>query len=115
MDLPEALKRNMLANRREPLEATRSFLRSYCADADSLEELREDLVRMTSLNAATLRGYLEALEAVLSDTLPEGTLARLVGWDANWVLDDPSDVGARAWLRGIAKMIEEVLAEAGPK
>jgi len=34
--------------------------------------------------------------------------------DANWVLDDPSDAGALAFLREVAQMLREVIAAAPP-
>jgi len=43
---------------------------------------------------------------------PPGTLARLVGWDGNWVLDDPSDAGAAQFLRELAQLLRAVLDEA---
>nr|BFE76343.1 hypothetical protein GCM10020092_096440 [Actinoplanes digitatis] len=42
---------------------------------------------------------------------PPGTLARLVGWEANWVLDDPSDAGAARFLTDLAEMLREVIGE----
>ena len=36
---------------------------------------------------------------------------RLVGWEANWVLDDPSDEGAARFLGELAQMVREVIDE----
>ena len=41
----------------------------------------------------------------------DGELARLVGWEGNWVLDDPSDAGAARFLRELAVMLREVIGE----
>jgi hypothetical protein len=51
----------------------------------------------------------------LGTPLPEGTVSRLVAVNANWVLDDPSDQGARAWLEELAKMLREELAASGAR
>ena len=113
MNVPENLRAR--ANRPAPpaLEQVRSFLRSYVADAESMDEVRADLARMAEVNVETVRGRLRALEALLADPPAGGELARLVGWDGNWVLDDPSDAGAAAWLRDLAGLVQRVLDEAG--
>jgi hypothetical protein len=49
------------------------------------------------------------IESVLADPPSDGTLARLVGWDGNWVLDDPSDAGAALFLRELASLLRAVL------
>ena len=55
-----------------------------------------------------------AFEAVLADppTVP-GALARMVAWESNWVLDDPSDAGAARFLGDLTQMLRDVLREAG--
>ncbi|MEU4214697.1 hypothetical protein [Actinoplanes sp. NPDC026623] len=58
------------------------------------------------------RGDLAALEAVAAEQHAPGTLARLVGWEANWVLDDPSDAGAAQFLRELAQLLREVIDDA---
>jgi hypothetical protein len=58
---------------------------------------------------------LAGIEALLASSSNEpGVLADLVAWDANWVLDDPSDEGAKRFLREVAEMIREVLADKAP-
>lgn len=40
--------------------------------------------------------------------------AHLVAWEVNWVLDDPSDEGAKNWLQEIAEMIRQSLGDEAP-
>jgi hypothetical protein len=94
-----------------PLEATRAFLRSYVADADSLKEIHGDIARMAAVNPRSVVRGVEGIEALLADPPASGTLARLVAWDGNHVLDDPSDESAGAWLREIAAYIRSVLGD----
>lgn len=112
MDVPDALRAKVNQPPRVPLEQVRSFLGSYVADAESFDELRADLQRMAEINIKTVQSKLQAVEMLLADPPLEGELARLVGWDANWVLDDLSEVSAIAWLQSIADIIREVLREA---
>jgi hypothetical protein len=100
-------------NARTPVEHVRSFMRGHFSGADGIEEVRRDL-RNVSPGRFGLQRDLEALEELLSTPLPDGLLAQLVGWDGNWVLDDPSDTGARAFLIDVAKMLRAIIAEAGP-
>jgi hypothetical protein len=94
-----------------PLEATRAFLRSYVADADGLKEIHEDIARMVEINPRTLVNAISGIEALLADPPASGTLARLVAWDGNYVLDDPSDESAGAWLLELAAYIRGVLGD----
>jgi hypothetical protein len=51
---------------------------------------------------------------VLADPPKEpGALARMVAWEGNWVLDDPSDAGAARFLGDLAQTLRDVLNEAG--
>ncbi|NMO50898.1 hypothetical protein HH310_06785 [Actinoplanes sp. TBRC 11911] len=50
---------------------------------------------------------------MLAASWPPDTLARLVGWDGNWVLADPSDAGAAQFLSDLARMLREVIDDAG--
>jgi hypothetical protein len=110
--LPEPMRSRIEArNALPPLERVREFLGSHVLDADSLDEIRADLRRTALFNTARHHGDLAALEAVVAEQLPAGTLARLVGWEANWVLDDPSDAGAAQFLRDLAQMLRDVIDE----
>lgn len=93
-----------------PLERTRAFLRSYCTDSDALDEIRDEAAREAARDPVRLRRALHGIEAVLADPLPDGTLSHLVAVDANRSLDDPSDVGARDYLRRVADLLRDVLA-----
>jgi hypothetical protein len=108
--------RAKVANRQfgPPLEQVRRFVHFNFSDADGLDEVRADLARQAAVNPDPLLRALGAIEAVLGDPPPEGELARLVAWDGNWVLDDPSDAGAACWLREVAELVRGVLAEAPP-
>lgn len=110
-DFREKLKEDPSDPLAQPLEVARNFLRSYCSDADSMEEVRAQLERRIALGSRGVQTYLAALDALLADPPADGTLAQLVAWDANWVLDDPSDKGAVAWLRDVARMIRDALGD----
>ncbi len=111
--LPESMRARVEARDALPaLDRVREFLGSYVLDTDSLEEIRADLRRTAHFNTMRHHGDLAALEAVVSEWHSPGTLARMVGWEANWVLDDPSDAGAAEFLRKLAEMVHEVIDEA---
>jgi hypothetical protein len=82
------------------------------ADAESLSEVRVDLTRTAVVNIESVHQRLLAIEALLADLPAEGVLAKLVAWDANWMLVDPSDVSAASWLQDLAVLIRGVLDEA---
>lgn len=97
-----------------PLEVASKFLRAYFAD-NSFEEARARLARHISRNTNAVVRELEAIERLLAEPPAEaGTLAHLVAWEANWVLDDSSDSGAAAWLREVAEMIRELMGDKQP-
>lgn len=94
-----------------PLEATRKFLTSYVEDRESLAEVEAEVARMAQVNTRTLDSGLAGIEDLLEDPpAEEGVLARLVGWDASWVLEDETDVGAAAFLRQLAAILRRHLA-----
>jgi hypothetical protein len=95
-----------------PLEAVRKFLMSYVADRESLAEVDDEIARMTRVNTRTLEAGLAGIDAILANPPEEeGVLARLVGWEAAWVLEDESDAGAVAFLRQLAEMLRRHLAK----
>jgi hypothetical protein len=111
--LPESMRARVEArNALSSLDRVREFLGSHVLDADGLDEVRADLRRTAHFSTVRHRGDLAALEAVVVEQHPAGTLARLVGWEANWVLDDPSDAGAAQFLRELTQMLREVIEEA---
>jgi hypothetical protein len=110
MDVPDKLRAR--ANQPLPpaIEQVRSFLRSYVADSDGLDEVRAELVRMAQVNRETVRRKAEAIEALLAAPPPPGTLATMVAVDGNWVLDDEtSDAVAASWLNDLAALVRGVL------
>lgn len=112
--LPESVRARMeqLAAR-SPMQTVRDFLRNNVTDVDSVDEIRAGLQQTATFDTFYLRQELAAIESVAANPPTDGTLARLVGWEANWVLDDPSDAGAAAFLRKLAEMLRSVLDEAG--
>lgn len=92
-----------------PLDRTRAFLRLYCTDADSLDEIRDELARDVPRDPVRLRRALDGMEVVLAEPQPDGTLAYLVAVDGNRSLADPSDAGAREYLRQLADVLREAL------
>jgi hypothetical protein len=95
---------------RPPLEKVRSLLRGHVADTDGWAEIRDELEMTAQHSARPLRQGLDAIDAVLTEDLPPGTLLRMVAGDAGWPLDDdPTDTGAAAFLRELARLIRSVL------
>jgi hypothetical protein len=111
-DLPEPLRRRIAEQAAQPpLETVREFLYGNVTDAETLDEVRQQLRRLARSTTRMHRRVLPAFESVLATSWPPNTLSRLVGWDGNWVLDDPSDAGAAEFLRGLADMLREVIDE----
>jgi hypothetical protein len=113
-DLPEPLRARMAQLAARPaLETARDFLSGVVGDAGSLEEVREDLAQLAQMSTRSHERYLGALETVLSEEQPPGTLLELVEGYGNWSLDhDPTDSGAAAFLNGLVQMLREVIDEA---
>ena len=112
--LPESL-RARIAERTAlpPIDKVKALLHGYLSDADSLAEVRADLQATADTNPFYLRQYLEALETVLTEQQPSGTLLRLVEWDGNWGIDhDQTDAGAAVFLRDLADMLRVVIEQA---
>jgi hypothetical protein len=112
--IPESLRARIAEkDARPPLEKVRSLLRSHVADTDGWGEIRDELEMTAQHSVRPLRQGLEAIDAVLVEQLPPGTLLRMVAGDAGWPLDDdPTDVGATAFLREFADLIGSVLDQA---
>ena len=114
--LPESARDNVEQLAAEPpFETVRLFLSVQFGDAESFEEVRSRLALVARTNIRFHQRELSALERLIADPpATPGVLARLVAWDANWVLDDESDVGALQFLREIAQMLREVIEAAPP-
>lgn len=79
-----------------------------------MDEVRRDFVQSASFGPRRLLEALAGIEALLAHSPDDGTLSQLVAWDANWVLDDPSDQGAKVWLSQLVELIREVLGDRAP-
>jgi hypothetical protein len=111
--LPEPLRSRAEELERRPIpQKVRDFLRGHVTDMESFDEIRADLRLVAASTTFGLKRDMRALDEFLAEPQPPGLLARLVAWDANWPLDDPSDGAAAAFLRQIADVLREVLAEA---
>ena len=67
------------------------------------------MTRTARTRPVELRGKATAIEALLAEPTPSGTLAELVALEANWGLEDTSDAAAAQWLADIARLIHGVL------
>ncbi|AXB43214.1 hypothetical protein [Amycolatopsis albispora] len=92
-----------------PLEGTRKFLRDRVDDAGGLEEVRADVARTAASDPRPIREAVEAIEALIAEPSPDGTLSWIVAIDGNTRLDDASDSGAIEYLHELAQMLREVL------
>lgn len=112
--LPDPLRTRMAQLDAMPaLETARSFLSGVVADAGSLDEVRSDLASLAQSNTRSHQRYLQALETVLSEDQPSGTLLQLVEGYGNWSLDhDPTDAGAAVFLADLVTMLRSVIDEA---
>jgi hypothetical protein len=103
------------ADQKPPLEAARKFLRSYCYDLDSFDEVRSEMDQMVKLNPRTILAGLAGLESLLAHPPAEkGVLSQLVAIDANWPLNDPSDEGAMEWMRQMVALTRDTLGDRQP-
>jgi hypothetical protein len=98
-----------------PLDTVRLFLATEFGDAESFAEARSHLERLAQVNIRSHQRELWALESVIAEPPAEaGALTRMVAWDANWVLDDPTDESSLQFLREVAQMLREVIDAAPP-
>jgi prephenate dehydratase len=110
--LPEASRRRAAElAARSPLEVVTALTSAYLADADGLDEVVDHIRRKAAYNVRNVRGEIAAIERVLAQPQAPDTLARVVGWNGNWVLDDPSDAGAAAFLAQLADHMRAAVAE----
>jgi len=108
-DIKARLRERMHAPALPPMEVTRNFLRSYCSDADSIQEIRAEAARIVAINTRRVQAALAAIESVIADPPDDGSVAQMVALDANRRLADPSDQGALEYLRRIAAVLRDVL------
>ena len=111
---PEPLRRRAEElERREPLDQVHEFLTSYFGDAESFESVEAELRSLALESTNAIARYLRALEKLLSRPLEPGLPAKLVSWDANWVLNEPDDEHSLEFLHKVADMLRTVLASVG--
>jgi hypothetical protein len=90
------------------------FLRSF-SDSDGIEEVKREIKWLSENSTQSLIKNLNSLENLLNNPPKEkGDLAEIVAWEANWVLVDPSDEGAKKWLREVAELIRDALGDKAP-
>jgi hypothetical protein len=100
-------------NAKPAIDIVRDFLGFKVADAENLDEIRADLRQTSQVSTRKLQRELAAFETVLADPpAAPGALARMVAWEGNWVLDDPSDAGAARFLGELAQMLRDALGGA---
>ena len=95
-----------------PLEGVADFLRSAVCNAIGEDEIEDSLRRRAAHNPRLLAHWAGAIEALLVDPPPPGTLARMVAVDGNLGLPDETDAGAIPWLRDMAERIKRIRTEA---
>jgi hypothetical protein len=111
--LPESLRARITERTSlPPIEKVRAFLHGYVADADGFDEIRDELRTTARANTIFLEQYLQALEVVLAEPQPPGTLLRLVEGDANHGIDDQTEAGAAAYLHELVRLLRTVINEA---
>ncbi len=115
MDLPhfrEMMRERVAREAAVPaVEQVREMLGGHFADAESLDEVEQDFRSIAATTLTGIKRDLAALEAVLADPELHNQLGRMVAWDANWVLDDPSDGAAREFLEGVAVMLRDITGQ----
>lgn len=96
-----------------PIEASKKFLRSFFSDSLDLQEVYDEIKDLASQNPRSILRGLRGIEALLEEPSENGILSNLVAWEANYVLDDPSDIRARAWLEDVVRNTKQILSEVG--
>ncbi|GGN49065.1 hypothetical protein FHR83_008702 [Actinoplanes campanulatus] len=113
-ELPEWLRDRILEHLTRPaMDAVQDLLQTFVEDACSLDEVRQLMRSVARGQPMFLPLQLEALESILAEPQPEGTLRWLVEVDCNWGIDDdPTDRGAAVVLRQIADILRDAIEEA---
>jgi hypothetical protein len=110
--LPEASRRRAEElSARSSLETVGDLAAGYLAAGDSLKEVIDHVRGKAAYNIRAVRRELAAVERVLAEPQSEGVLAYIVAWRGNWVLDDPSDTGAAAFLAQLADYMRAAVSE----
>jgi hypothetical protein len=113
-ELPEPLRSRAAELMARPsLEQARALIHGHVEDAGDFDEIRQSVRAVAGRTNTLLRQELTALESVLAEPQPSGTLLRLAAWDANWNMDDdPTDQGAARFLHEVARTVREAIEEA---
>lgn len=91
------------------LDRLREFLWAYVNDGD------RDLLKLEARQRpAPIVDAVEAIEEVLAEQHPPGTLAHLVAYEGNRVLADQTDATAIAWFQELAADLRQWLGEYAP-
>ncbi|WP_250036065.1 hypothetical protein [Paractinoplanes maris] len=91
------------------------LLRGHVADTDGDDEIRDELMTTARHSTRSLRRAVVAVDVVLAEQQPPGTLIFMVADDGGRALDDPTDRGAAEFLRRLADWTRAAVeaAEAG--
>lgn len=95
----------------DPFLTTQQFLRTYCADANSPDELINLLEMMMATHPRPLLQALPAIERLLAHPIPDDRLLTLITRDAQITLESQSEKNARAWLTWLAGQIRREMQE----
>ncbi|GAA2492794.1 hypothetical protein [Winogradskya humida] len=111
--LPEPLRARMEQQAaRSTWETVRDFIEGFVADTSGLDEVRTGLQQTADYSTRSLHTALAAIDAILVEPQPEGTLLRLVAGHGGWDLDhDPTDAGAAVFLHELAGMVRAVIEQ----
>jgi hypothetical protein len=110
--LPESARRHAAAREgRDPLQVVTDLCAAYLADADGFDEVIDHIRGRAAYNTRSLRTEIAAIELLLGEPQGPNILAWIVGWYGNWVLEDPSDAGAAAFLAQLADHMRAAVAE----
>ena len=102
-----------LRNPKPVIEIVANFL-SYIEYMGGWKEIEEGLKKRVNYAPVGVILDLKALEKLLSTPQEKDVYAKLVAYDFNWSLDDPSDENAKAHLQKLADMVRQVLGDLAP-
>jgi len=118
-DLPENLRNKLKARRlkssESPVEDAQAFLRRYWGDESRLDAIRDDMKKTIALSPNTIIRGIKAIEKLINEPPAEEVLLNLVIWDANHVLENPTEESAKAWLQSIVNFSKNVMSEYNSK
>ena len=102
-----------LRNPKPTIEIVAKFL-SGIEYLGGWKDIEEGLREIANYAPVGLISDLKALEKLLSTPQEKDVYAKLVAWDFNWSLDDPSDESAKAHLQKLADMMRQALGDLAP-